>query len=316
VDIDSLRLYADLAETGSFSKTAERCFMSQSAVSQRIRTLEKEFGQVLVERGKGRPGAQLTEAGERLLEGAREIVARADALKRELGDMGDMVSGALHVATVYSIGLHSLTPALARYLSEYSQVNLRLEYLRTDRIYEALRNGAIDCGVVACPREQAQVEVVPLASEEMVVVATPGHPLADGGEISVTRLNGAPFIAFAQGIPTRLLIDGLLNDHEVSVDVIQAFDNIETIKQAVEIGLGVAIVPEPTIRREVRGGSLVARPLEPPGLARPTGVLLRRGRVRRRALARFLDVLVGYAAGSLPHPPGVGPACRGLDFSV
>src|SRR6185437_13777449 len=90
--------------------------------------------------------------------------------------------------------------------------------------------------------------------------------------------------------------DDLLNGHGVSVEIVQAFDNIETIKQAVEIGLGIAIVPEPTIRREVRGGSLVARPLAPPGLVRPTGILLRRGRLRRRALASFLDVLVGSAA--------------------
>jgi DNA-binding transcriptional LysR family regulator len=291
MDIDSLRLYADLAETRSFSKTAERRYMSQSAVSQRIRSLESEFGQVLVERGKGRPGAVLTEAGERLLEGAREIIGRADALKRELAEMGNTIGGSLRVATVYSIGLHSLTPALARYLSEYPQVNLNVEYLRTDRIYEALLNGTIDCGVVACPRERSQVEVVPLTEEAMVVIMAPGHPLTDAEEVPVARLNGEPFIAFAPDIPTRLLIDGLLNAEGVSVKVVQAFDNIETIKQAVEIGLAIAVVPEPTIRREVRGGSLVARPLGPPRLVRPTGVLLRRGRARRRALAGFLDIL-------------------------
>jgi DNA-binding transcriptional LysR family regulator len=316
MNLDSLRLFVDLAETKSFSKTAERVYMSQSAVSQRIRTLEVEFGHVLVERGKGRPGARLTEAGERVLEGAREIVARADALKRELAEMGEAVSGSLRVATVYSIGLHSLTPALARYLSEYPQVNLQLEYLRTDRIYEALLSGTIDCGVVACPRERHQIEIVPLASEAMVVIAPPGHPLVDEKEIPVTRLNGTPFIAFAADIPTRLLIDGMLNAHGVTVEVVQAFDNIETIKQAVEIGLGVAVVPEPTIRREVRGGSLVARPLQPPGLVRPTGVLLRRGRLRRRALARFIEVLVSFAAGGTPPPVGIGPACRNDEFSV
>jgi len=128
-----------------------------------------------------------------------------------------------------------------------------------------------------------------------VVIAAPSHPLASLPEIPVARLQGQHFIAFAPDIPTRLLIDGMLRAHGVTVEIIQAFDNIETIKQAVEIGLGVAVVPEPTIRRESNDGVLVARPLECPGLSRPTGILLRKGRTRRRALTRFVEVLTSFA---------------------
>jgi DNA-binding transcriptional LysR family regulator len=292
MDLDSLRLFVDLAETGSFSKTAERCYMSQSAVSQRVRALELEFGQILVERGKGRPGAQFTEAGLRLLEGAREIVARADALKREIAELGEMVAGSLRVATVYSIGLHALTPRLSAFLAEYPQVNLHLEYLRTDRIYENLMNGGIDCGIVACPRERNNIEVVPLEEENMVVILPPTHPLGERDTIPVSALQGVSFIAFDPDIPTRVLTDGLLNAHDVTVHVVQEFDNIETIKRVVEIGLGVAIVPEPTVVREMRDGTLLVRPFDGLTLTRPTGILLRKGRTRSRALSRFLDVLV------------------------
>ncbi len=291
MDLDSLRLYVDLAETGSFSKTADRCYMSQSAVSQRIRSLEVEFGQTLVERGKGRPGAQFTEAGKLLLDGAREIVTRADSLKRDIAELGETVGGSLRVATVYSIGLHALTPSLSRFMLDFPQVNLHLEYLRTDRIYEALTSGAIDCGIVALPRERTHIEVIPLVDEEMTIILPVGHPLGTLSEVPVSELDGLPFIAFDPDIPTRSLIDNLLKSHNISVDVMQAYDNIETIKQVVEIGLGVAIVPEPTIRREVRDGMILQRRFAEISLVRPTGILLRRGRTRSRALRQFLRVL-------------------------
>ncbi|MBC8103901.1 MAG: LysR family transcriptional regulator [Cytophagales bacterium] len=297
MDLDSLRLFVDLASTHSFSKTAERNYMSQSAVSQRIRSLEGEFGQILVERGKGRPGAQFTESGLRLLDGAREILGRADALKREIAEMGGAVGGILRVATVYSIGLHALTPRLTAFLALYPQVNLHLEYLRTDRIYDAVTGGAIDCGIVALPRERPQIEILPLESEPMVVILPPGHPLGEMEAVPIHELDGLSFVAFDADIPTRHLIDDLLKAYGVSVSVVHAFDNIETIKRVVEIGLGVAIVPEPTIDREVRDGTLLARPIANETLTRATGIVLRKGRIVSGALARFLDVLAA------PAPP-------------
>ena len=294
MDLDSLRLFVDLAETRSFSKTATRSFMSQSAVSQRIRALEREWGHVLVERGKGRPGAQFTEAGDMLFVGAREILARTDSLKRELAELAGAVGGSLRVATVYSIGLHALTPALSAFLAEYPQVNLHLEYLRTDRIYDALLENSIDCGIVAIPRERPQVEIVPLPSENMVFITSPRHPLAQTStncSIMPAQIAGLPFIAFDPDIPTRRLIDEFLAAHNVSVSVVQAFDNIETIKRMVEVGLGVAIVPEPTVVREVRDKTLVSWSFENTVLSRPTGVLLKKNRTRSRALVRFLEVL-------------------------
>lgn len=297
MDLDALRLFVDLAETRSFSKTAGKHFVSQSAVSQRVRSLEKELGHRLVERGKGRPGAHFTEAGERTLGYAREILGRADALKRELTDLGSEIGGALNVATVYSIGLHALTPSVSSFLRQFPTVNLHLEYLRTDRIYEALLAGTIDCGIVACPRERPGVTILSLHSERMVVALPAGHPLAEHTEIPASALEGRAFVAFEADIPTRLLIDEFLAEHGVTVRVTQAFDNIETIKRVVEIGLGISILPEPTVEREVRDGTLLVRPLADSLLTRPTGVLLPKGRTPSRALERFLSVITAPQLG-------------------
>ena len=297
MDLESLRVFVDLAETKSFRKTAERNFVSQSAVSQRIRALERDLGHTLVERGKGRPGATLTDAGARLLAGARDLLERADALRRELAELGDEVSGTLRVATVYTIGLHALPPFLSAFLTEYPQVNLRLEYLRTDRIYEALLAGAIDLGIVALPQPRPQIDILALHEEPMVLILPPAHPLAARPSVPASDLNGLAFVAFDHDIPTRKLIDDLLQARGVSVNIVQAFDNIETIKRVVEIGTGVAIVPAPTVRREVRDGTLLARPLAGENFMRPTGILLKKGRVPGNALRRFIETL---RAGEAP----------------
>ena len=291
MDMESLRLLLDLAEMRSFSKAAPKHFMSQSAVSQRVRDMERELGYTLIERGKGRPGAELTEAGLATIEAARDILARLESLKQELAERSGQVSGTLRVATVYSIGLHELTPALKSYLSLYPQVNLQLEYLRTDRIYDALIAGAIDCGIVACPQPRPPIEVRPLGEEEMTIVLSPRHPLTKYEEIPLEALEDQAFIAFAPDIPTRTLTDQFFKEHQISVKIIQALDNIETIKQVVEICQGIAFLPSPTIAREVADGSLVSRPLLGHNLTRPTGILLRKGRVNSQALTHFLEVL-------------------------
>jgi LysR family transcriptional regulator, transcriptional activator of the cysJI operon len=305
MDRETLELLVALAESGSISKAAERCSLSQPAASQRVRALETTLGVRLVERGRGRAGAELTEAGTLALEAARELLARWATLRRALADQGGEPGGTLGVATVYSIGLHALTPALTRFLAECPQVNLRLEYLRTDRIYAALLAGTIDCGIVACPKERPGIEVMALEEEPMVGIVAPGHALAGRESLAASDLVGLNFVAFDADIPTRGLIDRWLEPDGASVKVVQAFDNIETIKRVVEIGLGAAIVPEPTVRREVRDGTLVALPLdgsEP--LTRPTGVLLRRGAARSRALSRFLEVLLTRSE----RPDHEGPA--------
>ena len=291
MNLESLRLFVDLADTKSFSKTAERHFVSQSAVSQRVRALEQEFGQTLIERGKGRPGATFTDAGNRLLAGARDLISLADTLKRQMEEFSDEVSGTLRVATIYSIGLHSLPPSLSEFLAQYPQVKLHLEYQRTDRIYSSLLSGSIDAGIVACPRETPQIEVIPLREEKMVVIMPPGHPLASLREVPVAALEGVAFVAFEPDIPTRALTDEVLRAEGTNVNVVQAFDNVETIKRVVEIGHGIACLPEPTVRREVRDGTLVARALKGVTFTRPTGILLRKGRSRSKALRRFLDAL-------------------------
>ncbi|HZO88049.1 MAG TPA: LysR family transcriptional regulator [Chthonomonadaceae bacterium] len=288
----ALKLFCDLVETGSFTRAAERNFVSQSAVSQRLRALEHEYGQVLLDRGKGKGRVVPTEAGRILYEGGKALLAEAEELEARLRGLSEEIAGTVRVATVYSVGLHALPGRLKPFLAAHPKVNVHLEYSQTAKVYQDVLSGAVDVGIVACPTERSGVEIVPFGDEEMVVVCAPEHPFAQESKLRLAQLEGQPFIAFADDIPTRHLVDERLRAAGAKVHILMAFDNIETIKNLVEIGSGVALLPADTVRREVREGLLASVPLAPSdSFRRPEGLLVKKAGVRRAAVRAFIAAM-------------------------
>jgi len=195
----------------------------------------------------------------------------------------------VRVATVYSVGLHTLPPALKVFLGRHPGVSVRLEYHRTDQIYAACSSGELDFGIVALPAHRARLVVTPLGEDEMVLVLPPGHALAKQRRVGLRALAGQPFVAFDRDIPTRRWLDRALRQRRVSVNYVMELDNIETIKRSVEAGLGVSILPEPACQNEVRAGTLVTRPLEEGPFRRPIAAIRRRGRELSPAAQALLD---------------------------
>ncbi len=292
LNLDSLQIFSDLVETGSFSRTAEKNFVSQSAVSQRLKALEQEYGQTLIDRGQGRGQVTPTAAGDALYAGARALLLGARALDGQMRQLSDEVAGTVRVATVYSVGLHALPPRLKPFLAAHPRVNVHLEYQQTDQVYEDVAGGSVDVGIVACPSGKRGLEAVPFAEEEMAVVCAPEHPLASLPEVRLKQLDGLAFIGFADDIPTRRLVDERLRAAGARVKAVSTFDNIETIKNLVEIGSGVSILPVGTVRQEQRDGTLTAVPFAAAdAFTRPTGMLLRKTSARRAAVRAFIGAM-------------------------
>jgi Transcriptional regulator len=292
MDLSSLQIFCDLIDTQSFTVAADRSFISQSAVSQRMRALERRLGQTLVDRGRGAGRATPTEAGRLLYEGAKALLADAAELEARVKGLSDEVSGTIRVATVYSVGLHAMPERLKTFLAAWPRVRVHLEYSLTGKVYEDVVSGAVDVGIVACAEERPGIETAPFADEQMVVLCSPEHPLASRSEVSLADLQNERFIGFADDIPTRKLIDAHLRAAGVRARVVSAYDNIETIKNLVEIGTGISIVPDDTVRQEVRDGRLVALPLQPgDAFRRPAGMLLRKNRTLRPAVAAFVNAM-------------------------
>jgi len=297
MQIETLKAFCDLVESGSFTRAAELNFVSQSAVSQQVRALERRFERRLVERGGGL-GVEPTAAGRLLYEEGKLILARLRALEAELREPGGAMAGTVRVATVYSVGLHALPPHVKQFLREHPKVQIQVEYSRTDRVVEACLSGHIDLGIVAYPTRRRQLEVISLRDEELVVVVSPEHRLTRRQTATWASLRGEAFVAFDRSVPTRRAIDRALRRHGVTVRITTEFDNIETIKRSVEAGLGVSIVPEDTVRNEVRAGTLVALPFGDERLMRPVGIIHRRRRELSAPARAFADLLVREMGGS------------------
>lgn len=289
--IETLKTFCDLVDTGSFSKAARENFVSQSAVSQQLRALESRYGRRLVERSPGRP-IVLTDAGRLLYSEGKAILERFRALDQRLHQNLQVRTGTVRVATVYSLGLHALPPYVKQFLHENPQVNVRVEYSRTDKVYEACLDGTIDLGIVAQPTRRAQLEIIPLKPDPLLLVVSPEHALARQQSVSLSRLRGEPFVAFERSVPTRKAIDRLLKEHRVSVTIVTEFDNIETIKRSVEAGLGISILPQNTVRNEARARTLFALPLNGGPFTRSIGILRRKGRELTPAAQAFLEMLI------------------------
>ncbi len=287
--IETLKVFCDVVETRSFSVAASQNFVTQSAVSQQIRMLEDRYGRRLLERARG--NVQLTPAGEVFYNASKEIVGRFQAMETTLQAIANVVGGTLRVATVHSIGLYGLSGALKRYLKTYPQVQLHLSYSVANKIYEDVARGAIDIGVVAYPTRRPGITVIPFREDRVVLVCPPNHPLAKQKTVPVGRLAGEAIVGYERDIPSRKETDRMLRRHGVEPRYVMELDNIETIKRVVEIGRGVAILPEPAVRQEVRAKTLAAVQLGDETIVRPLGMIHRTGKHFSPAADKFIDFL-------------------------
>jgi DNA-binding transcriptional LysR family regulator len=291
VQIESLKIFCDLVETQSFSQAAERNFVTQSAVSQQVRSLEERFKRRLLERVRGRRELHLTHAGEAFYDASREVLRAYTQLEENMRQLTGTVSGTVRVATVYSVGLHELPPAVRQFMTSYPQAKIDLEYSRTTRIVRDVLSGAVELGVVAYPERRRGLEVVQLGGDRLVLICPPGHAFAKRKKLTATDLQGQDFVLFERDIPTRRATDRILRSHGVTVQRVAEFDNIETIKRAVEVGLGIAIVPRPSVLDEQRTGQLAVVQLAEPEWKRTVGIIYRSDRVLGTAAQKFIELL-------------------------
>ena len=291
MQIESLKVFCDLAETESFTKAAHINNITQSAVSQQISSLERQFKSLLIERSKKK--FRLTREGEVLYEYCKQIIQTYDTLHSKLQEIKDIISGTIRIATIYSIGLHDLPPYLKKFLKNYPTVNVHVEYRRSNQVYEDVLGNVVDLGLVAYPNKDPKLEVVPLRRDALVLICHPQHPLARAKTARLASISGQKFIGFEPDIPTRKAIDKILKDRNVEVQTVMEFDNIETVKRAVEIDAGISIVPQGTITQEVSKQTLTELKIEDEDFFRPLAAIYKKNKVLSPAMKQFLAILKG-----------------------
>ena len=289
MQIESLKVFCDLTETESFTKSAQINGVTQSAVSQQISSLERQFKSLLIERSKKK--FRLTREGQVLYEYSKQIIGTYDALHSKLQEIKDIISGTIRVSTIYSIGLHDLPPYVKRFLKAYPTVNVHVEYRRANQVYEDVLGNVVDLGLVAYPMKDLKLEVIPIKKDPLVLITHPNHPLAKSKNIKLKTIGGQKFIGFEPDIPTRKAIDKVLRERGVEVNHVMEFDNIETVKRAVEIDAGIAIVPHSTITQEIQKQTLASVVIDDADMFRPLAAIYKKNKVLSPAIKQFLAIL-------------------------
>jgi DNA-binding transcriptional LysR family regulator len=302
--IKYLKIFADLGRCRNFSLTAEMNDISQAAVSRVIGQLEKQLGVRLVDRST-RP-LQMTGPGMIFLDGCRSLVEQYQELEAAVGASRSRLSSNIRIAAIYSVGLRDMNRYVESFERQNPGVEVHIEYLHPAQVYDRVLDGNADFGLVSYAQRARNLAVLPWREEEMLLACSPDHSCARHRSIKLAQLTGQSYIGFSRELPIRQHVDRFLRQQKVSVEVILEFDNIECVKKALEIGSGVALLPEPMLRHEIASGTLVAVPLSGRRLVRPLSVIYRKHPELGLPASGFISLI---RQPEKLHP-GVDPAHR------
>ena len=287
--IQNFKTFCDLVETKSFSKAARLNEVTQSAVSQQLKAMEAHYDMLIIDRNQKK--FRLTPQGTALYSTFKEILDLYEKLNCEIQEMRNIVSGTIQISTVNSIGLHELPPYLKSFIKQFPSVNARVEYRRANLVYEDVLHGNADLGLVAFPPTHKDLTIIPFANDELIIVMSPEHRLTKKRSISMNDLSGVEFVAFERDIPTRKATDEILAKAGVEVQVVMEFDNVETVKRAIEINAGIAILPQSTVITESERNQLVIYKLEGGIHNRPLAIIHKKNRILTPALRSFVELM-------------------------
>ena len=298
MQLDTIQLFCDVARAGSISGGARLHGVTQSAASQRIIALEREFGTRLIDRGT-RP-IRLTAAGEVYCEGCTEILDRYEQLKRQVGEAtapAGVIRGAVRVAAIYSAGIDLLSRIETRFAAEHPEVKLQVDYLQPSAVHERVRDKRVDFGIISYPQQWRDLDAQPLRQEIMAVVCRVGHPLANLKVLSPASLVGHPLVGFDSSLPIASQIATYLRCNGGNPALSHTFDNIDTIKAYVGHSDEAAILPYRAVAREVEDGVLAAISLEPE-LRRPVAIVMPTRNTPSTAARALIEALTADSASS------------------
>jgi LysR family transcriptional regulator, transcriptional activator of the cysJI operon len=294
VIFEDCKLFRDVAHARSLSRAAAMNGISQSAATQHIQELERRLGVQLLDRSTRPLG--LTPGGKLYADLCRDVLRREEDFVAALDEIKDEAAGTVRVASIYSIGLSEMSRLREDFTRAFPSAQLHIEYLRPDKVYQAVLEDQADLGFISYPENRRELTVIPWREERMTVVVYPSHPLAGCSVLVPKDLDGQDFISFDDEVIIRRELDRFFREHEVRISIVMQFDNIQSIKEAVVLGSGISILPERTIQAEVEQGRLVSIPLRAPGLVRPTGIIHRRKKKLTRAAREFLNLVVASEA--------------------
>lgn len=288
--IRNLKVFCDVVGRHSFSKAAEDNGMTQSGASQAVQQLEDYLQVQLLDRSK-RPFV-LTDEGEQFYSGCCKIVRQFENLTEEVRSLGQEISGRVTVAAIYSVGL-SYLPELQQLLKvRFPKAEFRFQFCHPDDVYRSVEQGSVDFGLVSYPQQSKTIAATDWLDEPMVLAAPAGHALTKRDRVTPEDLGLESLIAFAPNLRIRHEIDRYLRTIGITMPIAAEFDNVDSLKHALDLHNAVAFLPRPTIAEELENGTLVALTCDWLDLQRPLGIILRRDTALGRTARAFYELLI------------------------
>ena len=259
IESRQIRAFVAVARRGNFTLGAKDVFLTQSAVSHAIKSLEEDVGVQLFQRVGRR--AVLTPAGERLLQYCEEILHKMQDARMELSRLQEIARPGLRIGAPMTICQHLLPRVLRRVQADFPDFGLRVETGDNPQLLAQLLSGRIDLAIMVEPDRRPDLVFEPLFRDEMCFVMPPSHPWAELADIPLEDVRTMPLIVPNKSTRTHQLVMGYFRAARVAVERCIELGSIESIKELVKNGLGVGITADWPVQAEVERGELVVRPL-------------------------------------------------------
>jgi DNA-binding transcriptional LysR family regulator len=261
-----------VAENASFTRASQQLYVAQSAISRKIKMLEDELGEPIFKRVNKK--VYVTPAGETLLRYARRIFQDMRNAKLEISEISHLDRGQLRLGAGMLACTYILPPVLERFKALHPRIDLEVITAPTDTLVAKLRDNLIELGVLTLPIQHPDLKVVPLITEEMVVVTSPKHPLLSKRSwLKAEELQNYPLILFPQGARTRNVLDEFFRNVGIAPRIVMEAENVALIKPLVKIDLGISIIPSRSVSEELHRGELHSLKIRNHKLIRQVGLV-------------------------------------------
>lgn len=305
-DLVDLSLFRHVVDAGSITHGAERAHLALAAASTRIRNMEKSLGAPLLIRS--RQGVAPTPAGRTLLGHARELLAKAERLKEDLGSFAGGLAGQIRILSNTNALTEFLPEALGAFLANHSQVSIDLEERLSDEIVGLIAEGVGDIGIVAGTVDTGRLITYPFRSDRFVLVVPVGHPLARTGNVSLAEVLEHDFVGLDRASALQRFLADKASRIGKPIRLRVQLRSFDAVCRMVEAGVGLGIVPETTARRAARTMAIALVDLKDPWALRELTICIR----DLDGLAPSARQLVEHLRGSEAGKPELPPAQTGM----
>jgi DNA-binding transcriptional LysR family regulator len=297
MNLNHLAIFHAVAETGSMTSGAERLDISQPAVSKQVRELERFLRVPLFDRIGRR--VHLSQAGEVLADYARVLFAVAQEAEEAMTDVRAVGRGRLLIGASTTIGTYLLPGVVAEFWRRYPNVELLIKIENTEQVHRRLAQHELEVGLTEGFSEEEELEAEVFHRDELVVIASPAHPLAAKSRVPLRAVQKEPFVLREPGSGTRAVEERALARLKLPINVAMALGSTEAIKRVVAEGVGLAIVSRLSVRAECAAGTLAVLPVPGLPIQRPLHLMRRKGRRDGPALQAFCTILRQMTAAQI-----------------